>query len=112
MPSLSRQIAPVLVCAALWLAVAGATRSATAAGPGAGRSGRSQERPATARTVMKVPARGLTLDEAVKLTLQHDPNLKRSQANLQFAEGVAQQFGSAFDYTLRANAESRTATRS
>jgi outer membrane protein TolC len=55
--------------------------------------------------VIQFPAQGITLDEAVKIALQHDPELKRSQANVQFAEGRAQELGGAFDYTLRGNAE-------
>jgi outer membrane protein TolC len=61
--------------------------------------------PQDAAPVMQFPAQGITLDEAVRIALQHDPELKRSQTNVQFAEGRAQELKGAFDYTLRGSAE-------
>lgn len=55
--------------------------------------------------VMTFPASGVSLDNAVAVTLQHDPDVQRSQAELQRRQGVAQQFQGLFDTTLLLNAQ-------
>lgn len=55
--------------------------------------------------VMTFQAPGISLDDAIALTLRHDPDLQRSQADLQRREGLLQQFRGAFDTTLFVNAE-------
>jgi outer membrane protein TolC len=61
--------------------------------------------PQEAPPVIPFPATGITLEEAVRLTLQHDPNLKRSYTDLMFSQGVAQQLRGAFDAVLAGTAE-------
>ena len=58
-----------------------------------------------AATVLQFPAQGISLDEAIRITLQHDPVLQRRRLDVQFAQGFAQELRGVFDYTLRANAE-------
>lgn len=62
------------------------------------------QRPAT--EAYKAPAlrfdeKGLSLMDAVRLTLQHDPNIKLQDAETRFKEGVAQELAGQFDLTLR-----------
>jgi outer membrane protein TolC len=50
--------------------------------------------------VIAFPAEGLTLQEAVRLTLAHSPQIALQRAGMQFQEGVAQEQQGAFDVTL------------
>ncbi len=43
---------------------------------------------------------GISLVEAARVTLQHDPNIQLQDANASFQEGVAQEQTGLFDYTL------------
>jgi hypothetical protein len=45
------------------------------------------------------------LDEAIRITLEHDPVLQRRRVDVQFAQGFSQELRGVFDYTFRANAE-------
>ena len=58
-----------------------------------------------AAPVMQFPAQGISLDEAIRITLEHDPVLQRRRADVQFAQGFAQELRGVFDYTFRANAD-------
>jgi outer membrane protein TolC len=55
---------------------------------------------APAPPVITFPAEGLTLQEAVRLVLEHSPQIALERAELQFQEGVAQEQQGAFDVTL------------
>jgi outer membrane protein TolC len=61
--------------------------------------------PQEAAPSIQFPPAGITLDEAVRLTLQHDPNIRRSQNDVLFAEGLAQQLKGLFDATFTGTAE-------
>jgi outer membrane protein TolC len=50
-------------------------------------------------------AGGISLEEAVRLTLAHDPVLKLVESDTDFAGGVAQQQSGQFDLTLRASVD-------
>ncbi|MFN8058388.1 MAG: TolC family protein [Vicinamibacterales bacterium] len=50
--------------------------------------------------VMRFPDGKVSLEQAVKLTLEHQPALKQAEAALQLQEGVAQEQRGAFDWTL------------
>ncbi len=54
--------------------------------------------------VMQFPSGGITLEEAVQLTLQHDPNIQRAEADARFRGGVAQQQAGLFDVTFTGTA--------
>ena len=56
--------------------------------------------PGQAAPVVTFPAQGLTLDEAIATTLQHDPALQQSRVDVQRRQGLVQQFRGAFDSTL------------
>lgn len=76
-----------------------ATASPPAAMP-APPSGQALEAP-----VVRFPAEGVGLEEAVRLTLQHDPNLRRQEASVQFQGGVVQEQAGPFDYTWLSNVQ-------
>ena len=93
---------PILFCTMLLAVVAPAHRThAHAQAPMPPQAPTTQE----AAPVVQFPAAGITLDEAVKLTLQHDPNIKRSENDIRFAEGLAQQLRGAFDAVFNGSAE-------
>ncbi len=50
--------------------------------------------------VLTFGADGLTLDEALRLTLRHEPNIQLGAANLDRLAGVTQEQGGIFDLTL------------
>ncbi len=50
--------------------------------------------------IVQFPEGGISLAEAVRLTLQHDPAIKLQQATHRFQQGVAQEQQGAFDTTL------------
>lgn len=50
--------------------------------------------------VIAFPVEGLTLQEAVRLTLAHAPRIALERAEVQFQDGVAQEQQGAFDVTL------------
>jgi outer membrane protein TolC len=58
-----------------------------------------------AAPVMQFPPAGISLDEAIRITLEHDPVLQRRRVDVQFSQGFAQELRGVFDYTFRANAE-------
>lgn len=58
-----------------------------------------------AAPAIQFPAGGISLEEAVRLTLEHDPNIRRSQNDVLFAEGLAQQLRGLFDATFTGFAE-------
>ena len=47
--------------------------------------------------------KGISLLDAVRLTLRHDPNIKLSEATVNFQKGVAQEQEGLFDWTLSGN---------
>lgn len=53
--------------------------------------------------VVRFEPRGVGLEEAVNLTLQHDPALQQQAAAVDFQKGVVQQEGGAFDPTIIAS---------
>ena len=55
--------------------------------------------------VITFPAEGITLEEAVRLTLQHEPGIKLREAAARFQEGVAQEQSGAFDVSLLGNVQ-------
>ncbi len=81
--------------AAAWLLPISAARGQPVGAPGGARAAQVQAPP-----VIQFPAEGLTLEEAVRLTLQHEPAIKVEQAGARFREGVAQEQGGAFDVSL------------
>ncbi|MCC7044014.1 MAG: TolC family protein [Acidobacteria bacterium] len=58
-----------------------------------------------AAPVMTFQPAGISLDDAIALTLRHDPNLQQGRADVQRREGLLQQFRGAFDTTLFITAE-------
>jgi outer membrane protein TolC len=50
--------------------------------------------------VMRFPPEGVTLEDAVTLALQHDPNLQRQRESARFGQGVLQEQSGPFDLTL------------
>lgn len=58
----------------------------------------------TWRPVALQPEQALSLLEAVRLTLQNDPNIRLVEAQFRQKEGVTQELSGQFDMTLRANA--------
>jgi len=50
--------------------------------------------------VVQFASGGIGLGEAIGLTFQHDPNLQRQQATLDYHEGVVQEMRGPFDMTL------------
>lgn len=50
--------------------------------------------------VLRFPAEGITLADAVRLTLRHDPNLKLREAEVGLQEGITQEQRGFFDLTL------------
>ena len=92
------------ICGAALLVVAAAAdveaRQAAQSPPAKPASGADAQAP-----VVPFPTGGITLDQAVQLTLEHDPQLRLKRTDELFARGVAQQLRGAFDLTLRANAE-------
>jgi outer membrane protein TolC len=52
---------------------------------------------------MRFGADGLSLIDALKLTLQHDPNIKLSEAEAEFRRGTLRSERGLFDWTLGAN---------
>ncbi len=56
--------------------------------------------PAPQAPVVRFDAAGITLEEAVRLTLQHEPTIKRQEAALQSQEGVLQEQSGLFDTAL------------
>jgi len=48
------------------------------------------------------PAEGITLDDAVRLTIEHDPAILRARAVVQQRQGIAQEQSGIFDLTLGA----------
>lgn len=73
-------------------------------GPAAARA-QDAPAPGDAAPVMTFPAGGITLDDAIALTLRHDPRLQQSQVDIRRLEGMQQQFRGAFDSTLFIAAE-------
>ena len=71
---------------------AGATSQAAAAGPPTS----GQQPP-----VMTFSPQGISLEEALRLALQWEPNIQFQRSNLRFAEGVLQEQGGLFDTTFR-----------
>lgn len=55
--------------------------------------------------VMTFGPGGITLDQAIAVTLTHDPDLALGRADVQRREGVAQQFSGTFDTVLFATAQ-------
>jgi outer membrane protein TolC len=94
------QTLPILFCTMLFavLAPTPALRAQAAAPPAAAP-------PQEAAPIMQFPATGITLEEAVRLTLLHDPNIKRSENDVRFAEGLAQQLRGLFDAVFNGSAE-------
>lgn len=84
-----RAVFPILLC------LVGAT-SVTA-------QGQNQAQPPYQPPVMRFEAKGMTLLDAVKLTLQHDPNVKLSEANTEFRRGALRSEKGLFDWTLGAS---------
>ncbi len=60
---------------------------------------------ATPAPAVRFPAEGITLDEAIRQTLDHDPDIQRAAAAVSFASGVTQQQRGAFDPILSGTAE-------
>jgi outer membrane protein TolC len=58
---------------------------------------------APAAPTMRFAPEGISLEEAVRITLQNDPNIQRQQATVQFNEGVVQEQVGPFDLTLLGN---------
>ncbi len=58
---------------------------------------------APAAPVVRFEPQGVGLQEAVRLTLQHDPALQQQQAAIDFQKGVVQQEAGAFDPTIIAS---------
>ena len=54
--------------------------------------------------VVLFAAGGITLEEAVRLALEHGPFILRSEADAAFSAGVAQQQSGLFDLTLLGSA--------
>lgn len=50
--------------------------------------------------IVEFPAEGLSLNEAVRLTIAHAPQIALQEAGLQFQQGVAQEQQGVFDVTL------------
>jgi outer membrane protein TolC len=50
--------------------------------------------------VIKFAPGGISLEEAVRLTLQNDPNIKQQQVKVRFQEGVTQEQRGAFDFVM------------
>ena len=80
--------------------VRGQQTTAPPASPQTPASGQRQTAP-----VMQFPAAGISLDEAIRITLEHDPVLQRRRVDVQFSQGFAQELRGVFDYTFRANAD-------
>lgn len=55
------------------------------------------------RPVALQPEQSLSLLDAVRLTLQNDPNIRLQEASFKQKEGVTQELSGQFDLTLRAN---------
>jgi outer membrane protein TolC len=72
---------------------------------GGGRSGAASSGQVTEAPIVRFAAEGIGLDEAVRLTLQYDPNLQRQLASASFQEGVAIEQSGPFDYTLLGNVQ-------
>jgi len=73
----------------------------------AGPSARAADRPlgdAPWRPVALQPEQSLSLLDAVRLTLQNDPNIRLVESQYRQKEGVTQELAGQFDLTLRANA--------
>lgn len=71
---------------------AAAPQAPAAAGPSAG---------AQAPPVVTFAPDGISLEEALQLALQWDPNVALQRSNVRFAEGVLQEQGGLFDTTFR-----------
>lgn len=61
--------------------------------------------PGEAAPAMLFPATGITLEDAIGLTLRHDPDLQQSRVEVQRRQGVQQQFRGIFDTSLFVTAE-------
>lgn len=61
--------------------------------------------PGEAAPAMTFPAAGITLEDAIGLTLRHDPSLQQSRVEVQRRQGVQQQFRGLFDTSLFVTAE-------
>ncbi len=80
------------VCGVLTCILSGAVAQVSAQQP--------QAPPAPVAPVMQFPAQGITLEEAVQLTLQHEPGIQRAEADARFRGGVALQQAGLFDVTF------------
>ena len=49
---------------------------------------------------VRYPPEGISLEEAIQRTLEHDPDIQRAEASLTFARGVTQEQRGAFDPVL------------
>lgn len=81
------------VCGALTCILSGAVAQVSAQQP-------QVPPPAPVAPVMQFSAEGITLGEAVQLTLQHEPGIQRAEADARFRSGVALQQAGLFDVTF------------
>jgi outer membrane protein TolC len=72
---------------------------------GGGRSGGAANAQAAEAPVVRFAPDGIGLDEAVRLTLQYDPNLQRQLASASFQAGIALEQSGPFDLTLLGNVQ-------
>ena len=61
--------------------------------------------PGSPAPIMTFSAAGITLDDAIAVTLRNDPDLQQSRVEVQRLEGMQQQFRGAFDTSLFVTAE-------
>jgi outer membrane protein TolC len=102
--ALVRRIPPIVLVTLIVLGGGGGTSAQQPAGVPAPPITAAQQpaRPAAAPVVRFAPG-GISLEDAVRLTLQHDPNLQRQQAQVKFGDGVVQEQAGPFDLTLFSN---------
>ncbi len=74
------------------------------AGSEAVRAQQSGQAADPAPPVLQFPAAGIGLEEAVRLTMLHDPGIQRAEADAAFRGGVAQQQSGLFDVTFSGSA--------
>ncbi|HYM24612.1 MAG TPA: TolC family protein [Vicinamibacterales bacterium] len=70
---------------------------------GAGAPAAKDAAPPKSAPVVQFATEGIGVDEALRLTFQNDPNIQRSDATIQFNEGVVQEQRGPFDLTFITN---------